>query len=156
MAWDGHGWMLAHPLAEETMDPESIRLVRMSFAELTPVSDLVANLFYERLFTLEPSLRLLFAEDMGRQKRALMATLQFAVDHLDNEGELLPAVEHLGIRHASYGVVAEHYRIVGSALLWTLERSLALASTPEVLDAWAQAYEVLASTMQLSAAIPKA
>lgn len=134
------------------MDSETIRLVRTSFAEIAPASDLVANLFYERLFVLEPSLHSLFSDDLGRQKRALMATLQFAVEHLDRPDQLLPAVEQLGIRHANYGVVPDHYPIVGSALLWTLEQALGPAWTPDVTDAWTNAYEVLATTMQVAAA----
>jgi len=133
------------------VNPETIRLVRASFAQIAPVSDLAATLFYERLFAIEPGLRRLFAEDLGRQKHALISTLQFAVEHLDQQDELLPAVEQLGIRHVRYGVLPEHYPIVGSALLWTLEQALGNAFTTEVRDAWTSLYGMLATTMQRAA-----
>jgi hemoglobin-like flavoprotein len=133
------------------MSPETIRLVRASFDQIAPISDFVASLFYERLFSLDPGLRALFADDLTRQKRALVATLQFAVEHLDRPEELMPAVEQLGVRHGAYGVLPEHYPIVGGALLWTLEQALGPAATPNVLESWANVYDVVATTMQRAA-----
>jgi nitric oxide dioxygenase len=130
------------------MTPETIRLVRTSFEHVLPVSDLAASLFYDRLFTLDPSLRSLFPDDLENQKRALMATLQLAVGRLDRLDELVPVVQQLGVRHAGYGVQPAHYPTVGSALLWTLEQGLGEAFTPAVRQAWASVYDLLATTMQ--------
>ena len=134
-----------------TMTPEMIRLVRTSFADVVPLGDAAASLFYDRLFTLEPSLRRLFPDDLQQQKRSLMATLQFAVESLDRLDQLVPIVEQLGVRHARYGVQPAHYPVVGSALLWTLEQGLGPAFTPAVRHAWTNVYELLATTMQAAA-----
>jgi nitric oxide dioxygenase len=133
------------------MTPETIRLVRGSFALVAGVSDLAATLFYERLFTVDPSLRRLFPDDLGQQKRALLATLQVAVERLDRLDELVPVVEQLGVRHARYGVRPAHYPLVGGALLWTLEQALGPAFTPATRQAWTSVYELLATTMQAAA-----
>jgi hemoglobin-like flavoprotein len=130
------------------MQPESIRLVRTTFAQIQPV----ANLFYERLFTLDPSLRPLFSADLSQQKHALMATLKVAIEHLDRPDELVPIVERLGVRHVSYGVQPAHYATVGAALLWTLEQGLGTAFTAPVRTAWTAVFELLASTMQAASA----
>jgi hemoglobin-like flavoprotein len=61
-------------------------------------------------------------------------------------------VRQLGARHVGYGVRDEHYATVGTALLWTLEKGLAEEFTPEVRDAWAAAYGLLADVMQMGAA----
>ena len=63
----------------------------------------------------------------------------------------MPHVKALGARHAGYGVTVAHYGIVGDALMWTLERGLGDAFTPEVRSAWAKVYGVLAGTMQTGA-----
>ena len=55
-------------------------------------------------------------------------------------------------RHSGYGVTEAHYRVVGEALLWTLERGLGPDFTPEVRAAWAKVYGVLAAAMQGGAA----
>jgi hemoglobin-like flavoprotein len=133
------------------MTPETIRLVRASFAQIAPVGDVTARLFYDRLFTLDPSIRRLFPEDLGKQKQALMATLKLAVDHLDRPDELVPLVEQLGVRHARYGVQPAHYPLVSSALLWTLEQGLGPAFSSAACEAWVAVYELLATTMQAAA-----
>ena len=89
----------------------------------------------------------MFPEDLSEQKKKLMAMLGTAVASLNNLDTLLPAVRALGRRHSGYGVKAQHYAQVGSALLWTLEQGLGEAFTPEVKDAWATAYIVLSTTM---------
>jgi hemoglobin-like flavoprotein len=133
------------------MTPETIGLVRASFANVIPVADEAAAVFYERLSALDPSLRRLFADDLGPQKRALMATLRLAVEALDCPAELMPIVEELGVRHAGYGVRPDDYATAGSALLWTLEQALGPAFTPAVRSAWAEAYALLAATMLAAA-----
>jgi hemoglobin-like flavoprotein len=134
------------------MTPESIGLVRSTFAQILPIADLAATQFYDRLFTLDPSLRRLFPADLEPQKHALMATLGLVVGYLDRPEELGPIVEQLGRRHAGYGIEAAHYATVGSALLWTLEQGLGPAFTPAVRAAWTDVYDLLATTMQAAAA----
>jgi hemoglobin-like flavoprotein len=131
--------------------PETIRLVRSTFAQVLPVADLAVGLFYDRLFTLDPSLRRLFATDLEPQKHALMATLGLVIGYLDRPEELVPIVEQLGRRHAGYGIEAAHYATVGSALLWTLEQGLGPTFTPAVRAAWTEVYDLLATTMQAAA-----
>ncbi len=130
------------------MSPEQKILVQSSFAKVAPIADQAADLFYDRLFTLDPSLRPLFKPDMREQKRALMGMLAVAVAGLDRLEELVPAVRKLGARHAGYGVKDEHYATVGSALIWTLEQGLGDDFTPETRDAWLAVYTVLAETMK--------
>ena len=133
------------------MTPQQIDLVQQSFGRVQPIADAAAELFYNRLFTLDPSLRALFKGDMKQQGRMLMSVLGIAVNGLRNLDTLAPVVRKLGARHVGYGVKNEHYQTVGAALLWTLEQGLGDAFTPDVRDAWATAYELLATVMQMGA-----
>src|ERR1043166_7247241 len=108
-------------------------------------------MFYERLFYMAPSLRQMFPTDMRDQKRKLMVMLASAVQGLDNLDMLAPQLMALGARHARYGVKDQHYKAVGDALIWTLERGLANAWTPEVERAWVRVYLLMAATMQAGA-----
>ena len=137
------------------MTPEQKRLVQESFEQLKPISQAAGRLFYVRLFDLDPSLSSLFKNDLDEQARKLMQMIGMAVKGLDRPQELLPAVEALGRRHVAYGVQDRHYETVGAALLWTLERGLGAAFTPEVREAWRTVYKVLADTMK-AAAVPVA
>jgi hemoglobin-like flavoprotein len=133
------------------MTPEQIQLVRTSFATVAPIADQAGLMFYDRLFTIDPSLRPLFKGDIAEQSRTLMKMIAVAVDGLDKLDTIVPAVQALGVRHAGYGVTSAHYDTVATALLWTLGQGLGDGFTPEVETAWVAAYTLLATTMQQAA-----
>jgi len=126
-------------------------LVQESFAIVAPIADDAAALFYRRLFELDPSLERMFRGDMSEQRRKLMQMLTAAVKGLDRLDQLVPVVQDLGRRHATYGVEDRHYDTVGAALLWTLEKGLGTAFTPETKEAWTTVYGILATTMKQAA-----
>lgn len=125
-----------------------LTLVRDSFDRVVPIAGVAADLFYDRLFYLAPSLRRMFPTDMRDQKRKLMVMIATAVQGLHDLGTLVPQMKALGARHGGYGVEPEHYKVVGAALMWTLESGLGNAFTPEVREAWTRVYALLAATMQ--------
>lgn len=138
------------------MTPRQKLLVQTTFAQVAPIAETAAMLFYNRLFELDPALRPLFTSDITEQGRKLMQTLAVAVAGLDDLDALVPAVRALGKRHVGYGVRDSHYETVAVALLWTLEAGLGDAFTPEVRDAWATVYWILADTMKDGASEPLA
>lgn len=129
------------------MTPEQIELVQTSFARIAPRKDEVAGRVYERLFTLDPSLRALFRGDMARQRSRLALAIVMVVHGLKNQDAIVPVLEELGRRHVDYGVEPEHYATVGEAVLWALEQALGDDFTAEVKEAWATAYGLIARTM---------
>jgi hemoglobin-like flavoprotein len=130
------------------MTPEKITLVQDSFAKVAPIADQAAVLFYDRLFEIAPEVKPMFHDaDMAEQRRKLMATLGVVVTGLTRLETILPAASALAKKHVSYGVKDEHYPIVGSALLWTLEKGLGDAWNPELADAWTTAYGTLSGYM---------
>ena len=130
------------------MTPNDVALIRTSWASVEPIADTAAGLFYDRLFELDPAIERLFRRtDMAAQRKNLMQTLTVVVKSLDKLDQIVPAVQALGRRHAGYGVREAHYATVGEALLWTLEKGLGKAFTPEVRAAWAEAYGTLATVM---------
>jgi hemoglobin-like flavoprotein len=135
------------------MTPEQKSLVQQSWTQVAPIAATAAALFYDRLFTLDPSIRPLFrAADMKEQGKKLMQTLAVVVRGLDDVDRLVPAVQALGRRHNGYGVREEHYETVGQALLWTLEKGLRGRFTAPVREAWTVAYGLLASVMKAAQA----
>ena len=129
------------------MNPAQVKLVQDSFAKVVPISEQAAALFYDRLFEVAPSVKAMFPADMREQRKKLMGTLAVVVNGLSNLGAVLPAASALAKRHVSYGAKPEHYPVVGGALLWTLEKGLGEAWTPEVADAWTAAYGTLSGYM---------
>jgi hemoglobin-like flavoprotein len=135
------------------MTPEDKRLLKETWGKVVPIADTAAQLFYSRLFEIDPSTRPLFtATDMGEQRKKLMQTIAVAVQGLDNLDALIPVVEKLGRRHRGYGVSDAHYASVGGALLWTLEKGLGAAWTPAAAAAWTELYGALSGAMRRAAA----
>src|SRR6266550_6481842 len=132
---------------EQTMTPDQVKLVQQSFAKLAPIADHAAVMFYNRLFEVAPHVKAMFPADMTEQRRKLMATLSVVVNGLSNLETILPAASALATRHVSYGAKAEHYPVVGGALLWMLEKGLGDGWTAEVADAWDTAYGTLSGYM---------
>jgi hemoglobin-like flavoprotein len=130
------------------MNTEQIKLVQDSFAQVKPIADQAAEIFYGRLFAIAPATRHMFKGDMKKQGAMLMSTLGLAVGSLNDLDKIIPAVRALGKRHVGYGVQFEHFAIVGDAFLWTLEQAFGAAFTPELKTAWTQAYLLLAGVMQ--------
>ncbi len=129
------------------MTPDQVNLVQQSFAKVAPISDQAAVLFYDRLFEVAPTVKAMFPADLREQRKKLMATLAVVVNGLGRLELVLPAASALAKRHVSYGAKPEHYPVVGGALLWTLEKGLGDAWTPEVADAWKTAYGTLSGFM---------
>ena len=134
------------------MTPEKIELVKASWAKVAPISEQAAELFYGKLFELNPEFKSLFKSDMKEQGRKLMAMLNTAVNSLDKLETIVPAVQDMGRRHVTYGVKEEDYDIVGEALLWTLEQGLGEGFSVEVKQAWTDTYTLVATTMKSAAA----
>ena len=134
------------------MTPEEITLMQSTWAQVVPIKEQAAALFYGRLFELDPSLKPLFKGDMKAQGQKLMAMIGTAVGGLTQPETILPAVQELGRRHVGYGVQPQHYDTVGAALLWTLEQGLGPAFTPETRQAWAKTYDLVAGVMKEAAA----
>jgi hemoglobin-like flavoprotein len=132
---------------EDSMTPHQVKLVQESFAKVAPISETAAVLFYDRLFEIAPKVKAMFPTDMTEQRRKLMATLAVVVGGLGNLESVLPAASALAKRHVSYGAKAEHYPVVGAALLWTLEKGLGDGWTPDVAEAWTAAYGTLSGFM---------
>lgn len=122
-------------------------LVQESFKVVEKISDVAADIFYQRLFDIEPELRSLFSEDLREQKTKLMGALKVLVNTLDNPDKLIPILEDMGRKHKSYGVVEDHFVPVADALVWTLEEGLGADFTEEVRHAWTALYSAIASIM---------
>jgi hemoglobin-like flavoprotein len=131
------------------MLPQQKMLIQTSWAQVAPVADQAAALFYQRLFEIDPTTRGLFrGTDMVQQRKKLVQVLGVAVSSLDNLGALSKTVEELGRRHAGYGISEGHYDSVGVALIWTLQQGVGSAFTPAAGAAWKELYGLLSGIMR--------
>lgn len=116
-----------------------------TFRLLSP--NTVGGLFYAKLFADSPALRKMFPANMEQQHQKLMDMLTAIVTRLDKLDELTNDIAAMAQRHVEYGVKPSHYKLVGSALLWTLQKGLGKDWNEEVKNAWTTCYTVLADAM---------
>ena len=112
------------------------RLIRESVATLEPAFDLIGQLFFLKLFRLDPAFRARFAGSPQTQGRKFMAALKLGIVSLNHDDGLAPTLKLLGIRHRQLGIKIRHYRMMTKALLWTLEQSLHPRFPREAKEAW--------------------
>ena len=125
-----------------------IELLETSFQAIAPHGEAFVTAFYEQLFTRFPQTRAFFAStDMKEQRKKLLGALVLVIQNLRKPEVLTRSLKGLGERHVHYGVLPEHYPIVGAVLLETFADFLGDDWTPEYHDAWAQAYDVVCSIM---------
>jgi NAD(P)H-flavin reductase/hemoglobin-like flavoprotein len=124
-----------------------VAALKASWGQVATLGDKAAAYFYATLFSLDPSLRGLFATSMGPQRDRLLSALGHIVSHVDDTERLVGFVEHLGRDHRRFEVRPEHYPIVGQALLHTLGHGLGPAWTEQLAADWAEAYTVVSGLM---------
>ncbi len=130
------------------MTNDEITLVHTTFKKALYVSQSIGDLFYHRLFEIDPSLRPLFSDNLTEQREKFMSTLKSIVFSLRQLDTIIPIVRELGQRHTYYKVETRHYETVGTALLWSLEQGLGEDWTPDTQHAWSSAYTLIAQIMK--------
>lgn len=98
------------------------------------------DLFYERLFQVEPATKPLFKNDMQVQGKALVKMISAALGLLNDIPSLTEALQGLARGHAAKGVVSSQYGVVGEVLLWTLKKVLGDQYTSDVEGSWLKIY----------------
>jgi len=125
-----------------------IDLIRSSFENVKPIAQDVADHFYETLFADFPEAKALFKKvKLERQKQALLQSLVFIVEHLDQADTLTDYLRKMGARHVTYGTKEEHYPMVGQSLIKTFQFFFKDAWTQELEANWISAFEFIAGAM---------
>lgn len=127
--------------------PEVLSIVKQSVPILAEKGEAITKRFYSILFERFPDLKNVFNlsnQHSGNQARALADAI-FAYAKLAETPELLgPMVSRIAHKHVSLNIQPEHYPMVGEALLLALSEKLELPMEHEIIQAWGEAYGVLA------------
>ena len=132
------------------MTGDDILLVQESWLSITPVKQITAELFYDKLFELDPGLRALLQGDAGAANGKFVRLLDATVRGLERTDVLMFAVREVGIRNPIFGASDAHHGTVAAALLWTLDKALRGDLTPAVKAAWIRTFGVLSQGLRAS------
>ena len=130
------------------MNSHQITLVKNSWKKAEGLDAVVVGqLFYSRLFEVNPGLKHMFTTSVTEQSKKLIAMISYVIAKLDRLELIIEDVKKLAVRHAGYGVKPEHYAMVGDALIWTLKKGLQESWDDKTEEAWAACYEILSQAM---------
>lgn len=127
-----------------------IALIKSSVPAIEAHGLEITKLMYSRMLADHPELLNIFNlshQAAGTQQKALAGALALYAQNIDNLGALSGAVKAIAERHATLCVKPEHYQIVGKCLLAAVEKVLGGAASPDLLAAWAAAYQQLADVL---------
>ncbi len=108
----------------------------------------ITSIFYKHMFQAHPELLNLFNQTnqkIGSQPLALANTIYFAAENIDNLDVLMPQIQHIAHKHRALTILPEHYPIVGKYLLLAIDEFLGDKGDANILNAWSNAYDVIAS-----------
>jgi nitric oxide dioxygenase len=131
------------------LSPETIAIVKSTAPALQQHGVAITTRMYERLFV-DPAIKALFdqaAQESGEQPKRLAGAILAFAKNVDNLGALNQAVERMAARHVETGVKPEHYPAVAAALLPAIKDVLGDAVDDAVLNAWGEAYWMLAEIL---------
>ena len=135
------------------METRQTALIQESWGLIEERGPELADSFYDRLFQLDPRIRDLFAAaEMESQQVKFVVMLGEVVRLVQDPERFASLLADSGRKHAGYGVMARHYRVVGEALLWALDHAIPGGLDGETREAWAEAYTRMSFLMQQAAA----
>lgn len=129
------------------LSEKTIEIIKSTVPVLEKHGKDITSHFYQRMFSNHPELLNIFNhanQRQGRQQTALANAVYAAAANIDNLGAIIPVVKQIGQKHRALGILPEHYPIVGENLLGAIKEVLGDAATDEIIDAWAEAYGVIA------------
>jgi len=132
----------------------NVKLLRETFDALRPRGDAMVASFYQILFSRHPEIRAMFGKtNMEEQRKKFFATLDELIRHLEEPDKTMADLLMLGNHHLDYGVRNEQYALVCDALVQAMKENAGAMWTPEVEQAWRDAYAKVADIMKKGAAL---
>ena len=129
------------------MSSRDTLIIKNSWSYVITQPDIAGELFYQKLFELNPSLESMFHVDLEQQAKKLIDMITYMVMNLQTMVDIQADIEALAIRHVHYGTEPRHYQTVGKALIWVLENCLGEVWNEETSKAWTDLYTLWANAM---------
>lgn len=129
------------------LSQKTIDIIKSTVPVLEKYGVEITKHFYKRMFENHPELKNIFNQTnqrAGRQPQALANTVLAAAQNIDKLETIIPVVILIGHKHRALGILPEHYPIVGENLLAAIKEVLGDAATNDIINAWADAYGVIA------------
>lgn len=136
------------------MDSKTIEIIKSTVPMLKKHGSTIVKKMYEITFDERPEYKRFFenthmrSQEEGYKQIAKLATsIYLYASHIDKLDHLNDAIEHIANAHVKTHVIAEQYPVIGKYLLTAMKDVLGDAITPEIMEAWTEAYKSLADIL---------
>jgi len=130
----------------KALNPKKLEIIKATLPVVKDHGEKITTAFYKRMFKNHPELKNIFNmthQISGHQPKALADAVYGAAANIEDFSKIMPVLERIGEKHRSLQIKPEHYPIVGENLLGAIKEVLGDAATDEIMDAWADAYDVI-------------
>lgn len=130
-----------------TLSTETMDIIKSTAPVLEEHGTTITTVFYKNMFENHPELLNIFNEvnqQKGKQQMALANMVYAAAKNIDQLDVLMDDIKLVAHKHRGLDVQPEHYPIVGKYLLLAIKEVLGDAATDEIINAWEEAYGVIA------------
>lgn len=129
-----------------------VQLLRESFEIIRPNGLPFVKQFYATLFAKHPPLHQLFTRfDQNHIEKKLVNILVMIVENIENEDMLAFSLSDLGRKHVGIGVIPPYFKLMGDALIETMEKYFEATHstiwTKATEESWRSAYSIVAGIM---------
>ena len=104
----------------------------------------ITTAMYKLMFAKYPEAKELFKDAEPDQYKKLAAMVYAYAANIDKLDSLQKGIDKVATIHVAVKILPKHYPWVGESLLGAIKEVLGDAATPEVMDAWEEAYGFLA------------
>ena len=132
-----------------SLTPQTRTIVKACIPALEAHGVDITREMYRRLLS-DENIRDLFNishQKNGDQPRALAYAVLAYARHIDDPTALKDMIERIAEKHVGLNILPEHYPHVGTALLGAIAHVLGEQATPEIMEAWKEAYGFLADVL---------
>jgi len=129
------------------LSEKTVEIVKATAPVVAKNAEAITSTMYEIMFTNHPEVKDMFKDAEPDQHKKLAAAVGAYAANIDNLSVLDKAIEKMVSAHIKTKVQPEHYPIVGVSILEAIKQVLGDAATPEIIDAWKEAYFFLADIL---------
>ena len=127
------------------MNEQTKAIIKSTAPVLKEHGEAITTAMYKILFTKHPEAEELFKDAAADQYKKLASMVYAYAANIDNLGALQKGIDKVANIHVTAKILPEHYPWVGEALLGAIKEVLGDAATPEIMDAWEEAYGFLST-----------
>jgi len=129
------------------LSEKTVEIVKATAPVVAKNAEAITSTMYEIMFANHPEVKEMFKDAEPDQHKKLAAAVGAYAANIDNLGVLDKAIEKMVSAHIKTRVQPEHYPIVGLSILEAIKKVLGDAATPEIINAWKEAYFFLADIL---------